>query len=135
MIELWDNGKQASAGLEPAPDEGQDVEEPTFELPMLELQPEDMASKERRRRALHQLDDLLEVLEQASLADQEEAPETVAAELSRRGLRASHAYKVPQLIEIVFKTQAVLMRANRSGQEPDPRSLDDRLAVPFLLVG
>ena len=135
MIALWDNSTQAPAGLEPGPEGSPDVEEGAPQLPMLVLQPEEMASKESRRRTLHELDDLLEVLEQASLADQEEAPDTVAVELSRRGLRAPHAYKVPQLIEIVFKTQAALMRANRSGQEPEPRGLDDRLAVPFLLIG
>ena len=135
MIAVWANGGQATEGSKLGGEAGRDVEDGSFELPMLALQPEEMGSKESRRRTLHQLDDLLEALEQASLADQLDAPETVAHKLSQRGLPEPRAYTVPQLIEIVFKTQAVLMRANRSAHEPDAAGANERLIAPFLLVG
>ena len=134
MIAVWGNEGQAPAGPELGLEAGQETEESSFQLPLLALQPEEMGSKESRRRTMHQLDDLLEVLEQANLADLLEPPDTVVVELSRRGLPTPRAYTVPQLIEIVFKTQAVLMRANRSAHEPEPAGADERPAAPFLLV-
>ena len=135
MIAVRGNEGQATEGSDLGGEAGRDIEDGGLELPMLALQPEEMGSKESRRRTLHQLDDLLEALEQASLADQLDAPETVAHQLFQRGLPAPLAYTVPQLIDIVFKTQAVLMGANRSAHEPDPAGADERLVAPFLLVG
>lgn len=89
-----------------------DLEEGELELPSLDLDPQALTDERCRRTALRRLDDLLEKLERANLADLAEPPPSVMRELIEAGLPDPLSYTIPQLIEIVFKTQRPLMRAN-----------------------
>jgi hypothetical protein len=95
-------------------EDNEDRIEHNGQLPRLDFGEAELESTERRRRALRRLDDLLGRLERANLAEHRHPPSGVVGELAARGLPDAAVYTIPELIEIVFKTQGLLMAANRS---------------------
>jgi hypothetical protein len=73
-----------------------------------------LETKESRRKALSRLDYLLEQLERANLAELRNPPSGVVRELIEGGLSNAMTNTIPQLIEIVFNSQELLMRGNRT---------------------
>ena len=92
-------------------EDDEDRIEADHRLPRLDVDPADLENANNRRLALHRLDELLNRLEQANLAERQHPPPTVIEDLGERGLATALGYTIPQLIEIVFKTQALLMAA------------------------
>jgi len=84
-------------------------------LPTLDLGEVGAQTKERRRETLSRLDQLLEELELANLAELSAPPRRVVRALAEHGLPDARSYTIPELIEIVLNSQGPLMKANRSG--------------------
>lgn len=110
------DGGLATAGF--SSEDGTEGGELCSQLPFLHLAEEDAESGVSRRIALRRLDDLLDRLERGNLADRRRPSSAAVRELAARGLPNPLIYTTPELIEIVFKTQGVLMRANRSAHRP-----------------
>ncbi len=86
---------------------------PISNFPRLSWGPQGLETKESRREALSRLDYLLEQLERANLAELPNPPSGVVRELIGGGLSNPMTYTIPHLIEIVFNSQELLMRANK----------------------
>jgi hypothetical protein len=99
-----------------------DEEVPSPQPVCLELKAEEVESKESRRETLRRLDELLEMLERANLADLSNPPPGAIRELRSRGLPNPPAHSIPDLIEIVFDAQRPLMEANRDAWRVEARS-------------
>ena len=109
------SGRCTASGLVAATARGPWVVFQGLRLPALDLGSVRAEDKVERMVAMGWLDDLLERLERTNLAELKHPPSSVIGDLVQAGLRNPFAYTVPQLIEIVFNTQAPLMHANRAG--------------------
>jgi hypothetical protein len=108
---------QEQGQLAPSPDgfdEGLDPDDNPG-LPTLELDETRLESKESRRETLSRLDQFLEELELANLAELPTPPRRVVHALSQHGLPNARSYTILELIEIVLNSQGPLMKANRTG--------------------
>ena len=112
--------------------EGMELSE---QLPVLDLNLSDLESKDSRRRAIQQLDALLDRLERANLADRPHPSASVVQTLTSKGIANPLAYSTLELIEIVFKTQGVLMRANRGPNAVEARDASQGDEWPESRIG
>lgn len=122
-IKAGSEGALSASGL--GPEETGEGMELSEQLPVLDLEAGDVESKDSRRSAIHRLDGLLDRLESANLADRPHPSASVLRTLMAQGIPNPLAYTTLELIEIVFKTQGILMRANRSASAGDARDASE----------
>lgn len=91
----------------------------TRALPALAIEPVD-ASTPARRWVLRHLDELLSELEQANLEGAGEPSSLTCDRLSSDGLTDPESYTIPELIEIVFRTQRRFLRPASGIGPPSP---------------